>query len=61
MAVLASVGLQLLVIYTPLNTFFGTVMLSVTDWIIILAVSSVIYVLRYLVHPLKAMLHIKDD
>ncbi|MEF8900253.1 MAG: cation-transporting P-type ATPase [Halovenus sp.] len=31
-AVAASLGLQLAVLYTPLNDFFGTVPLGITDW-----------------------------
>jgi len=34
-AVVVSAGLQLAVVYTPLNRFFGTVPLTVTDWGII--------------------------
>ena len=34
-AVLVSAGLQLAVVYTPLNRYFGTVPLTVTDWGII--------------------------
>ncbi|HIG96658.1 TPA: calcium-translocating P-type ATPase, SERCA-type [Candidatus Woesearchaeota archaeon] len=39
-AIASSVALQLLVIYTPLNTFFKTVPLTGMDWVWIIAVSS---------------------
>lgn len=39
-AIASSVALQLLVIYTPLNTFFKTTPLTGMDWVWILAVSS---------------------
>jgi Ca2+-transporting ATPase len=38
--IMASVGIQILVIYTPiLQRFFGTVALGLNDWLIILGVS----------------------
>ena len=40
-AVGISAGLQLAVVYTPLNRFFGTVPLTVTDWGIIVLVLAV--------------------
>jgi P-type Ca2+ transporter type 2C len=41
-----SLILQLLIIYTPLNTLFRTVPLSLFDWGIILVVSSSIFIIR---------------
>ncbi len=43
-AVLASLGLQLLVIYTPLNKIFKTVPLGVDEWIAIGAFCAVLYI-----------------
>jgi Ca2+-transporting ATPase len=34
-AVAVSLGLQLVILYTPLNTYFGTVALGITDWAIL--------------------------
>ncbi len=39
LAVVSSFLLQLMVIYTPLNKIFGTIALSLTDWIFIILVS----------------------
>jgi len=44
LAILLSIGLQLAVIYTPLNEFFRTVALTGMDWIFILIVSSSVLV-----------------
>ncbi len=44
-AILSSLALQLLVIYTPLHTFFNTVALSALDWALLLGVSSIIFLL----------------
>ena len=46
LAVIGSIGLQLLVIYTPLSVFFGTVPLVSADWAAIILVSAVIYILN---------------
>ncbi|QLG48187.1 cation-translocating P-type ATPase [Natrinema halophilum] len=40
-AVAASIGLQLTVLYTPLNRYFGTVPLGVADWGLIAAILAV--------------------
>jgi Ca2+-transporting ATPase len=40
-AVAASIGLQLAVLYTPLNRYFGTVPLALSDWRLIGAVLAV--------------------
>ncbi|MBU1112048.1 MAG: calcium-translocating P-type ATPase, SERCA-type [archaeon] len=45
-AVLLSLGLQVLVIYTPLNNFFGVVALEWIDWIVILAAAVVLYTIN---------------
>jgi len=45
LAVITSFLLQLLIIYTPLNVFFGTVYLSLTDWVMIIVVSAVVLVM----------------
>ena len=45
MAVVASLGLQLAVIYTPLSIFFGTTFLSVRDWLMILGATAGVFVL----------------
>ncbi len=44
-AVIASIGLQLAVIYTPLNVFFKTVPLGLNEWITILEVAAVLFIL----------------
>ncbi|RJQ17295.1 calcium-translocating P-type ATPase, SERCA-type [Candidatus Woesearchaeota archaeon] len=48
LAVLFSVGLQLLVVYTPLSVFFGTVALTLFDWGIILFVAFIVLLLTIL-------------
>ncbi|MBX4196798.1 cation-translocating P-type ATPase [Candidatus Pacearchaeota archaeon] len=47
-AVAASVLLQLMVIYTPLSTFFGTATLSILDWEFILGATAIVFVLNML-------------
>jgi len=37
-ALVMSIGLQMLVVYTPLSSFFGTVTLSISDWLALLVV-----------------------
>ncbi|PIN74396.1 calcium-translocating P-type ATPase, SERCA-type [Candidatus Woesearchaeota archaeon CG10_big_fil_rev_8_21_14_0_10_45_16] len=44
-AVLGSLLLQLAVIYTPLAAWFGTVKLSLMDWIVMVAANVVLYLL----------------
>ncbi|RMF54757.1 calcium-translocating P-type ATPase, SERCA-type [Candidatus Woesearchaeota archaeon] len=44
-AVMLSLGLQLLVIYTPLKAFFGTTTLALLDWVMIVGASAVVFVL----------------
>ncbi len=46
LAVIASLVLQLAVIYTPLNIFFKTVYLNVVDWIIIAGASMTVLILN---------------
>jgi len=53
MAVVASLGLQLAVIYTPLGIFFGTTFLSVKDWLVILGVTAGVFVLSIVGVTLK--------
>ncbi len=48
LALLSSVLLQLMVIYTPLNTFFGTVPLGWEDWGMIIGVSAIVTILTNL-------------
>jgi len=45
-AVIASIGLQLLLIYTPMREFFGATTLNITDWAVILGVSLVVLILN---------------
>ncbi|MBS3137789.1 cation transporting ATPase C-terminal domain-containing protein [Candidatus Woesearchaeota archaeon] len=40
LAIAFSIGLQLLLLYTPLNKAFAVVPLSLKDWAMIIAVSS---------------------
>lgn len=53
LAVMTSISLQLLVIYTPLRTFFGTAYLSFLDWGLILGMSAIVYVLNIAGSSLK--------
>lgn len=59
-AVLSSIGLQLLVVYTPLAQFFGTEPLTWIDWFYILISCGVIYLLTMLSAPLRHLFGIKD-
>ena len=43
-AILVSIALQILVIYSPLNSFFHTTMLTGLDWVWIFLVSSSVFV-----------------
>ncbi len=45
LAVAASLGLQLAVIYTPLASFFGTVALNLTDWLYIVGATIAVFIL----------------
>ena len=45
LAVLSSIGLQMLVVYTPLSAYFGTVPLKFLDWAWIFLVSAVLLVI----------------
>ena len=45
LAILSSFILQLVVIYTPLNKFFGTTFLNVTDWIVMLIATTVVWLI----------------
>lgn len=60
LAILSSIGLQLLVIYTPLSQFFGTEPLYWIDWFYILISGAVIYLLTKLSTPLQHLFGIKD-
>lgn len=51
-AVLVSIGLQLLVIYSPLAVFFGTVALAVSDWMVIILVAAMVWLCNRLVQSL---------
>lgn len=42
-AVCVSIGLQFLVLYTPLSQFFGTVALTFTDWVLLVAVAVLVW------------------
>ncbi len=44
LAILSSIGLQLLVIYTPLNVYFKTVPLGLIHWLWIIGVSAMIFI-----------------
>jgi len=46
LAVISSIALQLAVIYTPLNLLFGTTMLNLSDWGMIIGVTAVVFVLN---------------
>ncbi|MBW3013686.1 cation transporting ATPase C-terminal domain-containing protein, partial [Candidatus Woesearchaeota archaeon] len=45
-AILISIGLQVLVIYTPLNNFFRTVPLNLYDWGFVILFAASIFVVR---------------
>ncbi|MBW3011482.1 HAD-IC family P-type ATPase, partial [Candidatus Woesearchaeota archaeon] len=45
-AILISIGLQILVIYTPLNNFFRTVPLNLYDWGFVILFAASIFVVR---------------
>ncbi|MCH7568000.1 MAG: calcium-translocating P-type ATPase, SERCA-type [Nanoarchaeota archaeon] len=53
LAVVLSIALQLIVIYTPLNVFFGTTYLSVKDWLAIIGASAGVFVLNVIGIGLK--------
>ncbi|MDZ7687866.1 MAG: calcium-translocating P-type ATPase, PMCA-type [Halobacteriales archaeon] len=59
-AVIASLVLQLSVLYTPLREYFGTVPLGVTDWGLLAAVVAVC-VPAYLVVAVVVQRHLRDD
>ena len=46
MAVVASILLQLAVIYTPLSIFFGTTLLSLQDWLFIVGATLGVFILN---------------
>ncbi len=46
MAVLSSIILQLLVIYTPLNIFFGTTILNLIDWVYIMGAVIAVFIMN---------------
>ena len=48
-AVLASIVLQIAVIYTPLSSFFGTTFLNVKDWIFIVGTTFLIFIINIFV------------
>ena len=48
LAVLASLTLQLAVLYTPLSAFFGTLPLSLNDWLFIVGASGIVSLLSIL-------------
>ncbi len=45
-AVIGSLALHLLVIYTPLRTFFGTVALDFMDWVVLIGAAAVLYLVN---------------
>ena len=48
-AVLLSIGLQVLILYTPLNSYFGVVPLALTEWIEIIIAGLILFVAGNLV------------
>src|SRR3989338_3068296 len=44
-AILISVLMQILVIHTPLNTFFKTIPLTMMDWVYVVLVSSTVLII----------------
>jgi Ca2+-transporting ATPase len=44
-AILMSIIMQVIVIHTPLNTFFKTIPLSLMDWVYVILISSSVFVI----------------
>ncbi len=56
LAVGSSIGLQLLVIYTPLNKFFGTVSLGLKEWLLMIGTALSVLFLSVLIRTLRKAL-----
>jgi len=52
-AVLLSISLQLVLLYTPLSLLFHTVPLGLVDWVIIVLTAIIVFVLGMIAHHLK--------
>jgi P-type Ca2+ transporter type 2C len=61
LAVLASILLQLVIIYSPLNVFFGTLPLSITDWTFIIGATAAVFVLNVIGVKLKNKMNWFED
>jgi len=60
-AVVGTFILHLLLLYTPLSSIFGTVALTFTDWILIVATGAVVYLLERIgTDYIKKKLDLKD-
>lgn len=57
-ALASSVLLQLVVIYTPLSQYFGTIALGIGDWVMIISISSTVFILREIVKFVEHRLNI---
>tara|TARA_Y100000310_G_scaffold344775_1_gene459424 strand:- start:8082 stop:10655 length:2574 start_codon:yes stop_codon:yes gene_type:complete len=53
LAVLSSLALQLVVVYTPLSTVFKTVAIGLIDWIYIVGVAVVLYIVGMVVNKIR--------
>ena len=61
-AVLISIVLQLVVIYTNFGkTFFGTTFLNGQDWMLLISVSVILFLLSMVVNKILPMLNIQGD
>ena len=52
-AIIISLGLQLLVLYSPLKKFFGTALLGLTDWLYIAGTAVVLVILIKVTEKVK--------
>ncbi|MFH1544584.1 MAG: calcium-translocating P-type ATPase, SERCA-type [archaeon] len=53
LAIGSSIFLQLIVLYTPLNVFFNTVALGITEWAYIIGVGIVLYLVSWVVGKVR--------
>ncbi len=60
-AVCISLILQLIVIYTPINIFFGTVFLGFTDWTMILGATLIVFLLNTLGNFIQDKYHFFEN
>lgn len=58
LAVLSSVILQLIVLYTPLNQYFNTFPLTITDWLVIVAMSLLVFGLNLVLDGIRKRWHL---